>query len=378
MGSFFRPHRLAALAVLIGAGAWVLTGEFAQVGMGGHGAETTAHAAGTGSATPAEAPAAPATPLKRTVSVVTPLFADHSRVIRLSGITSPDKSTMLAARTDGIVKSIDIGKGQMVAAGTRVMVLEGPEMRAQARMAEITLAQERKDLAVAERLFRGGNLAETQYNAALTANQSAEAALALANAAVERLELNTPFAGMIDSIEVEPGEWVQNGAPVASLLALDPLIVKIEVSERDVGFLASGSEARVTLVTGQELTGSVRYIARDASPQTRTFPVEVALANPDYKLPSGMTAEVELLAPPVRSVTVPRSVITLSDEGELGLRVIDDDDIAAFAPVDIIDDSPGGLVVTGVPSGSRIVVAGQDLIRDGDAVNTVEEGQVTE
>ncbi len=376
MSSFFKPHRLLAFAVLIGAGAWVMTGEFAAVGSGGHGSAPTvadAEATPTQAATPAEVK-----PLMRTVGVVTPRFEDHARAIRLSGITAPDKSTMLAARTEGIVKTLDLEKGQMVPEGTVVMTLEGPEVRAQARMAEIKLAQAKRDMEVAERLYKGGNMAENPYNAAVTEMQSAEAALALADASVDRLTLRTPFAGMIDSIEIEPGEWVQGGAPVASLLALDPIVVKIEVGEQDVGYFAPGGAAKVTLVTGQSREGAIRYIAREASAQTRTFPVEVILPNPDYKIPAGMTAQVELLAPPVRSVIVPRSVITLSEDGDIGLRVVDDDDIAAFAPVGIIDDTPDGLVVTGVPSGSRIVVAGQDLIRDGDKVKTVEDAQVTE
>lgn len=375
MSSFFKPHRLLAFAVLIGAGAWVATGEFAAVGMGGHSSEAAEPAE---AAAPAPEAAPEAGPPMRTVSVATPLFKDHARVIRLSGITAPDKSTMLAARTEGIVKTLDLEKGQMVDEGAVVMTLEGPEVHAQAKIAQITLDQAKRDLDVAERLYRGGNKAETAYNAAVTAMKSAEAALALANASVDRLTLRTPFAGMIDTVEIEPGEWVQGGAPVASLLALDPIVVKIEVSERDVGFFAPGAKARVTLVTGQEREGTISYIAREASAQTRTFPVEVRLANSDYKLPAGMTAQVELLAPPVKAVTVPRSVITLSEDGDIGLRVVGDDDIAQFAPVGIIDDTPDGLVVTGVPSGSRIVVAGQDLVRDGDKVKTVEEAQVTE
>lgn len=375
MSSFFKPHRLLAFAVLIGAGAWVATGEFAAVGMGGHSSEAAEPAE---AAAPAPEATPEAGPPMRTVSVATPLFKDHARVIRLSGITAPDKSTMLAARTEGIVKTLDLEKGQMVDEGAVVMTLEGPEVHAQAKIAQITLDQAKRDLDVAERLYRGGNKAETAYNAAVTAMKSAEAALALANASVDRLTLRTPFAGMIDTVEIEPGEWVQGGAPVASLLALDPIVVKIEVSERDVGFFAPGAKARVTLVTGQEREGTISYIAREASAQTRTFPVEVRLANSDYKLPAGMTAQVELLAPPVKAVTVPRSVITLSEDGDIGLRVVGDDDIAQFAPVGIIDDTPDGLVVTGVPSGSRIVVAGQDLVRDGDKVKTVEDAQVTE
>ena len=112
----------------------------------------------------------------------------------------------------------------------------------------------------------------------------------------------------------------------------------------------------------------MRFVALDASPSTLTFRVEVALPNPDRLIPSGMTAEVRLSAAKVRSVTVPRSIITLSDAGDLGLRVVNADNIASFAIVELIDDTPAGLVLAGVPEGMRIIVSGQDLVKDGDKV----------
>jgi multidrug efflux system membrane fusion protein len=81
---------------------------------------------------------------------------------------------------------------------------------------------------------------------------------------------------------------------------------------------------------------------------------------------------VLLSATPVRAVVVPRSIITLSETGQLGLRVVGPDMVAAFAPVTIIDDTPEGLVVTGVPEGVKIVTSGQDLVRDGDTVAVAE------
>ena len=131
------------------------------------------------------------------------------------------------------------------------------------------------------------------------------------------------------------------------------------------------SRCRVRLVTGVELEGTVRLVAREASAQTRTFPVEIALPNPDLSLSAGMTAEVFLTAAPVRAVEVPRSVVTLSETGQLGLRVVGADNVAAFAPVGIVDDKPEGLVVTGVPEDVRIITAGQDLVRNGDTVEVV-------
>lgn len=362
MSSFFRPHRIAAIVVLIGAGAWIATGEFSAVG--------TAQSAGateTEQAEPAPTPAEPAAVL-RTVSVIAPQFQDHTRRIRLSGVTAPDKRAVLAARSEGVVRKLDLAKGQTVAADTVVMELEGPELVAQAKIAQITLDQRAREFTVSERLFRSGNTPETQMTNARSARDAAVAALELANAAVDRLMLKAPFAGLVDSVDIELGEWVQSGAPIATVLAMDPILVRVEVSERDVDHIAPGAEARITLVTGKEMVGKVRFVAHEASAETRTFPVEIALPNPDLAVPSGMTADVELFAAPVRATTVPRSIITLAEDGTLGLRVVDKDNVASFAPVEIVDDTEAGLVVTGVPESVQVVVAGQDLVRNGDTV----------
>ena len=126
------------------------------------------------------------------------------------------------------------------------------------------------------------------------------------------------------AVAVELGEWVQAGAPIATILALDPIIVKAEVSERDVASVSVGPNAVVRLVTGVQMQGQVQHVANQASVETRTFVIEVALPNPDHAIPSGMTAEVSLYAAPQTAVVVPRSVITLSEEGLIGLRVVGD------------------------------------------------------
>lgn len=355
--SVFKAHRVAALFVLVAAGAWVATGEFAAVGS--QQAEPAAEAA---------APAEPAAPLIRTVAATVPEFADHARQIRLSGATEPDKRAVLAARTDGIINSLSLAKGEDVAADTVVMTVEGPEILAAAKIAQIALDQRNRELAVAERLYAGGNTPETQVTSARSDRDAAEAELNRARAAVDRLELKAPFAGLVDSVEVELGEYVQQGAPIATILSLDPIVVRAEVSELDVGFVEPGAKAGVTLVNGMKMEGTVRFVAGEASAQTRTFPIEVALPNPDRSIPSGMTAEVSIYTDPVRTVTIPRSVITLSDKGEIGVRVVGNDNLARFAAVQMIDDTPDGLIVTGVPDGVRIIVAGQDLVQDGEQV----------
>lgn len=358
-------HRIAAFCVLAAATAWVATGEFTSVGSAeespGEGSEATT------------APVADAVaPLVRTVAAVDPVFIDHARTIRLSGLTAADKRVALAARADGVIERLALVKGGTVAEGDVVMTLEGPETVAQEKIAAIALAQAERDLERSERLFAGGNTPEAEVTNARSARDAAVAELARARAAVERLDLKAPFAGIVDTLDAELGEWVQTGTPVATILALDPILVQAEVSERDLGAISVGAKARVRLVNGQELDGTVRLVAREASAETRTFQVEIALPNPDLALPSGMTAEVMLSAAPVRAVLVPRSVITLADTGELGLRVVGADNVTAFAAITIIDDTPEGLVVSGVPAGTRIITAGQDLVRNGETVQVAE------
>ena len=176
----------------------------------------------------------------------------------------------------------------------------------------------------------------------------------------------------VDSVEVEVGESVQSGTPIATLLSLDPIVVKAEVSERDVGSVSNGSRAMVRLVNGIEMEGIIRHVAMQASDTTRTFAVEVALPNADHKIPSGMTAEVSLYAAKQEAVFVPRSIITISETGDLGLRVVGDDKIASFAKITILDDGDQGLVVMGVPKDKLVIVAGQDLVNNGDKVDVKE------
>lgn len=361
----FRMHRAAALTVLVAAGLWIGTGHFASVG-------SEAKAASGEGATPPETPAENAAPSGlRTVAAIEPVFVDHAREIRVSGLTAADKETMLAARAAGVITELGVAKGAPVAEGTVVMRLEGPEVEAAVETGRAALEQSIKELDIAQKLFDSGNSSEVRLKAAQTAKAAAEAQLSQAVAAADRLQLVAPFSGDVESVEVEVGEYVQPGMPIARLLALAPIVVRAEVSELDVNHIAPGGVAKIRLVTGAEMEGTIRTVGRVASGPTRTFPLEVALPNPDHTIPAGMTAEISVFAAPARAVVVPRSVITLNAEGVIGLRVVGPDDVTRFVPAQIIDDTAQGLVVGGVPEGVRIIVAGQDLVGDGETVRVV-------
>jgi multidrug efflux system membrane fusion protein len=64
-------------------------------------------------------------------------------------------------------------------------------------------------------------------------------------------------------------------------------------------------------------------------------------------------------------------VVTLSKDGDLGIRAVGADGKVVFYPIDLIDDTQGGLVLAGIPADAQVIIAGQDLVKEGDEVKAV-------
>jgi len=360
-------HKVAAVVVLIATAAWVATGEFSSVGSAADEADAR-RAAETQEERPAPV---------RTVAVVKAPRIEHSRAIRISGYTDADKRAVLATRAAGIIEDLPISLGSQVKRGDLIARLEAEGKESTVETARQLLAQREAEAAAARQLAERGSLPKLQLDNVLSALASARSQLEQAQADLERNVLRAPFDGVIDKVDVEVGSAVQPGTAVATILNLDPVLARGEVSERDLGYVKPGDAADVRLVNGREVKGQLRHISREASAATRTFRVEVAIPNEDGSVPAGMTAEITLRAEPVTATVLPRSVVTLSAGGDLGVRAVGADNKVVFFPIDLVDDTPGGLILGGIPEDVRIIVAGQELISEGDTVNPVEADEET-
>lgn len=360
-------HQVAAVVVLVATAAWVATGEFSSVGSAANGG-----AAETPEAAPKEEEA-----IVRTVAVVDPPRIMHSRAIRLSGTTAADKRAVLTTRAAGVIDELPVTLGGKVEAGDLILKLSAEGKEAAVETARQVLLQREAEAEAARRLADSGSLPKLQLDNALSALASAKSQLEAAIADLDRTEVRAPFDGVVDAVEVEQGSPVQAGTQAVTLLALDPVLAVGEVNERDLEHVRPGDKAGVRLVSGRQVEGTVRYISQAASPATRTYRTEVAVPNADRSIPAGMTAEITIRAKPVEATVLPRSVITLSNDGDIGIRAVNDENVVVFYPIDIVDDTPNGIVLGGIPKNVRIIVAGQQLISEGDTVNAVEADDET-
>src|SRR5690606_18859464 len=132
-----------------------------------------------------------------------------------------------------------------------------------------------------------------------------------------------------------------------------------------------GLKADISTVTGQTVSGEVTYIASVADNATRSFPVEIEIPNADFAIRDGVTAQATVNIGTAPGQLLPQSVLTLDDEGVLGVRTVEDGKVA-FYPVTIVSDTRDGVWVTGLPPIAQVITVGQESVTAGQAVEASE------
>ncbi|GGK37559.1 efflux RND transporter periplasmic adaptor subunit [Salinarimonas ramus] len=357
--------RIASVAIIIGAVAWVASGQAVVTTILGE--PKSAIAAAPEEAAPAAAPEE----ALFSVAVHRVGLVDHARTITLSGFTRADRRASAVTRTQGVVVELAVRRGTQVEKGDVVAVLSDEAREAQVIEARARLEQRIAEAEARMRLIENGTLPALQRPEIEADLKTAEAALAQAEAEADRGLVRAPLAGVVDAVPAELGQAMQVGEPVAEIIALDPMLAVVEIAERQLGGVNVGDRASVRLVTGQTASGEVRFVSNRASEGTRTYRVEIGIDNADGAIADGITAEATLALAAVPSAEIPRSALTFSSAGELGVRLVDAADTVAFAPVAIVEDGRETLWVSGLPDGAAVIVQGQDFVVEGQHVAPV-------
>ena len=291
----------------------------------------------------------------------------------LRGQTEAWRTVDLKAETHGRVVELPVTEGSIVKKGQVIARLSEEGRPALLAEAEALLEQRRIEYDGAVRLAEKGFRAEMQVAQAKAALETAHAAVKQAAIELGNTTIKAPFEGVLNDRMVELGAYVEPGDPVAQIVDLDPILIVGHVNERDAGGLSIGAPGQARLVTGTEVDGSLRYISSVADPNTRTFRVELEVANPQRLIADGITAELRLPREKVMAHRISPALLTLSDDGEVGVKVVGADNAVAFHPVQIVADDPNGVWVTGLPGQVMLITVGQEFVATGQQVRPVDE-----
>jgi membrane fusion protein, multidrug efflux system len=310
------------------------------------------------------------------VAVTEVSVVPHARKLVLSGRTEADRKVMVAARGGGVITELKVRRGSRVKKDDVIAVLSDEAREAQVLQARALYTQRKTELDAKRRLIDTGALPRLELVNLEAQFKAAEAALAAAEAERDRGVVRAPWDGLITEVPVEVGQaaFSFSGREIAQLITLDPMLAVVEVAERKLGGIHVGGTAEIRLVTGQTATGRIRFVASMASPQTRTYRVEVEVPNAAGTIPDGITAEVALPMTAEPAARVPRSALTFSSAGDLGVRTVRDNGRVAFVPVGIVEDEQSHMWVSGLADGAQLITQGQDFVSEGQIVEAVSAG----
>ncbi len=323
--------------------------------------------------TEAETPEAAPTPQAVPVVTIHSVAREVQSGIVLRGTTQAARRIDMRAETSGRVISPPLPAGSAVTEGQVLCELDAGVLEAQLAEAKAQMANAEANNNVATRLAESGFGAENSAISASAALESARARVLSVERLLSQLKITAPFAGVLENDSAEIGALLQPGGLCATILALDTLKMVGYVPEIDIVNLEVGQLAGARLLSGREVVGKVTFIARSADPLTRTFRLEVSVDNPDLSILDGQSAEIGIAFAGEKAHLLPQHVLTLNDEGTLGVR-IDDGNVARFMPVDIIRDAPEGFWLSGLPPEVDVIVTGQEYVTDGRAIAVTKQG----
>lgn len=293
------------------------------------------------------------------------ILQNHTVFADLKGRTEPDRAVILRSETTGTVTNAAIREGSFVRRGEVLCGLNIESRAARVAEAEAAFVSNQLDYEAASALEEKGWTTSNRAAASKAALDRAEASLAAAKIELEKTRLRAPFSGVFETRLAEIGDFLSPGAACGEIVDLDPIIISVDATEEQMAALEKTATATVRLNDGRNLDGTLRYVARTADQQTRTFKIEIEAQNPDNAIAAGLTASVRISLGEMPAVKLSPASLVLHDDGRIGVRYVDDQDTVQFAHVRVIDDAQDGIWVTGIPNNARLMAAGQDFIREG-------------
>ncbi len=306
----------------------------------------------------------------------------------------PVRRATLSVEAPGRVVAVEIEAGQRVEVGAVLLRLDvgrtavaSAAANAAVAQAEATVAQAERERALADRLAQSGSASRRSLEQAQDTASIARAALAAARAqsrvtrrGLTEAVLRAPFSGVIVSRQVEVGEYVAPGSPVAVLMDVSSLQAEVLLDPRDALDVRPGARvtARVFARPDERFEGEVLRVGEAIDAQTRRLPVEVEIRDPGRRLRPGLVARYEV------EVGEPRAVLTVDADSSFErfeatqVYVVDDQSVAHRRSVTLGSIRGGRAeVIEGLEEGDRVVVEGQDRVLDAEPVRVIDRADAT-
>ncbi len=295
------------------------------------------------------------------------------------GTLVPVRGVTLASEVAGLVREIGFDSGAFVRRDDMLVKLDTSVEEAQLAAARADADLARTNLVRARSLRAAGSNTPADLDQAETRARSTAANVATLQATIAKKTIRAPFEGRLSIRQVELGQVMASGTPIASLQSIDPIHAEFWLPQQTLSELKIGMKARLRTDVFPQANweGTLTTVNSEVDVATRNIRVRATVPNADGRLRAGMFANVELLSPEKRSVLViPATAVLYAPYGDSVFALEEKRDPAgnpsliAHQKFVRLGERRGDLVavVNGLTAGETIVSSGAFKLRNGSAV----------
>ena len=186
---------------------------------------------------------------------------------------------------------------------------------------------------------------------------------------INKTNISAPFDGIISQKMVEETEFISVGTPLFTIIDLDPIKIEGYLSEFDVNKVSVGINAMIEDSNGIKKKGTITFISPSAETSTRTFEITIEADNKDLSYKSGITTKIIIKGSELKAHKIPPSILTLLDDGTVGVKAVGENNDVIFYPTKTIKDTIDGMWVSGLPETVNLIISGQEYISIGEKIN---------
>lgn len=211
----------------------------------------------------------------------------------------------------------------------------------------------------------GVQLAQEQLIQAQATNQNAQETY-------NNYAVTSPITGLIAAVNIESGEMANSQTTAVTVVQLNTVKTKLQLSENVVVSIKPGTEVPVKINSlNKTVTGTVISVAPKADPSTRAFPVEIQLSNEQGDIKAGMVAQLDLETGVSKGAIALPADAVLERNGQFYVYAVEDGKTKEIAVKKGVTAGDLVEIVEGIQEGQEIIVKGNHLVTDGQAVEVV-------
>jgi membrane fusion protein, multidrug efflux system len=289
------------------------------------------------------------------------------------------RAVTLGAELTGVIREIGFESGQAVKEGVLLVKLDTSTEEAQLAAAVADASLAKVTLARAKALSLGGANTPADLEAAQARAQQTEATVASLRATIAKKSIRAPFDGRLAIRQVERGQVVSSGTPVASLQSVTPIYGDFWLPQQALAELSAGQRVRMRtdIFPGASWEGAVSTINPEVDVATRNVRVRATFQNADGRLRPGMFVNLEVLSRERRrALVLPATAVLYAPYGDSVYALEEMKDQAGKPAIQAkqtfvrLGERRGDFVevTSGVAAGQRIVSNGAFKLRNGIAV----------